>query len=72
MIIDGDKLKEDLKEELGAAWHVFPYAVGGLGQLENASGQQLVEMANILGKDLSDYEIQDDGMSLNLEQKNRF
>jgi hypothetical protein len=72
MTIDGDKLKEDLKEELGAAWQAFPFAVGGLGQLENATGQQLVEMANMLGKDLSDYEIKDDGMSLDLNPKNRF
>ena len=60
MIIDGDKLKEDLKEELGAAWQVYPFMVGALGELEKANGQQLVDMAQMLGKDLSDYEIEED------------
>ena len=60
MRIDGDKLKEDLQEELGAAWQVYPFAVGALGELQNASGERLVEMAQMLGKNLSDYEIQED------------
>ena len=56
---------------MGAAWQVFPFMVGGLGNLESANEKQLREMASMFGKDVDDYEEQDN-MTLDLHQNNRY
>ena len=70
-MINEEQLRDDLREEMGAAWQVFPFMVGGLGNLESANEKQLREMASMFGKDVDDYEEQDN-MTLDLHQNNRY
>ena len=61
MIVDIERLREDLLDYYGTASQSgFPMAIVELGNVENASPYQLVEMAKDAGVDLSDYTIDDD------------
>ena len=61
MTIDLDKLKEALIEYYGTAMNSgLPMAVIELGDVENASLQKLIQMAQNAGLDLRDFEIEED------------
>lgn len=60
MTIDVDKLRDALMDYYGSAMTSgFPMAVIELGDVESASPQELVEMAQRLGMNLRRFEIDD-------------
>jgi len=57
MTIDVDKLREDLIDYFGTAMQFNPVAVVDLGVVENASPEQLVNIALQNGFDLEEYDV---------------
>ena len=57
MNIDYEKLREDLIDYFGSAMPMFPVAVMDVIRIENASNDELVQIAHENGFDLSNYEI---------------
>ncbi|MCR5202813.1 MAG: hypothetical protein K6D02_06995 [Lachnospiraceae bacterium] len=57
MIIDIDKLRDDMMDEYGTAMGNFPMATMDLVEVENASPEELVDMAMNEGIDLRKYEV---------------
>lgn len=56
VIIDGDRLRIDLIDYYGSAMASgFPMAIMDLAKAENASGEELLELAKNAGVDLADY-----------------
>ena len=51
-----EKLREDLIDYFGTAMQFYPMAVIELTQVENASDEELEQIANNNGFDLSNYE----------------
>ena len=61
MKIDIEKLRSDMMDDYGTAmFSGFPMAVVELSQVENASPQALIDMAERRGIDLSEYADDDD------------
>ena len=60
MLIDVDRLREDIKDYYGtAAFNGFPAAVIDLGRIEKMSDQEIVEFAIKKRIQLEKYEIQE-------------
>lgn len=57
MIIDGDKLKKDLMDYYGSATPFYPAAFLDVSRVENATPEELLNIANSNNVDLSSYEI---------------
>ncbi|MBQ1812976.1 MAG: hypothetical protein II119_03390 [Bacilli bacterium] len=57
MIIDGDKLKRDLMDYYGSATPFYPAAFLDVSRVENATPEELLDIANSNNVDLSSYEI---------------
>lgn len=57
MIIDGDKLREDLMNYYGSATPFYPVAIMDVARVQSASPEELLEIANRNNVDLSTYEI---------------
>ncbi len=57
MEIDVERLRYDLLEYFGTAMNIFPQAVIDLSIIENASVEQLINIARSNNIDLSNYEI---------------
>ncbi len=57
MIIDGDKLKRDLMDYYGSATPFYPVAFLDVSRVENATPEELLDIANSNNVDLSSYEI---------------
>ena len=61
MIIDIEKLRSDVLDYYGTAMHNgFGMAVINLGQIENASNDEIINIARKIGLDFSKYAIEDD------------
>ena len=59
VILDGDKLKADLKDYFGTAmFSCSPLAVFDLSKVERASSEELIEIAQKNGFDLGKYKIE--------------
>lgn len=56
MNIDYEKLREDLMDYFGSAMGLFPVAVMDVIRIENASNDELVQIARENGFDLNNYE----------------
>lgn len=56
MNIDYEKLRQDLMDYFGSAMGIFPVAVMDVIRVENATCDELLEIANQNGFDLSKYE----------------
>lgn len=57
MIIDGDKLKRELMDYYGSATPFYPAAFLNVSRVENATPEELLDIANSNNVDLSSYEI---------------
>ncbi len=57
MIIDGDKLKEDLMNYYGSATPFYPVAFLDVSRVETATSEELLNIALNNNVDLSEYEI---------------
>lgn len=57
MNIDYEKLRQDLVDYFGSAMVFFPVAVMDVVRIENASDEELLQVANQNGFDLSKYEL---------------
>ena len=56
MNIDYERLREDLKDYFGSATVIMPVAIMDVIRVENASEDELVQIAMENGFDLSNYE----------------
>ena len=56
MNIDYERLREDLKDYFGSATVIMPVAIMDVIRVENASEDELVQIAKQNGFDLSNYE----------------
>ena len=56
MNIDYERLREDLKDYFGSATVIMPVAIMDVIRVENASEDELVQIARENGFDLSNYE----------------
>ena len=58
MNIDYEKLRQDLVDYFGSAMVLFPASVIDVVRIENASNDELLQVANQNGFDLSNYEFE--------------
>lgn len=61
IIIDIDKLKDDLVNYFGSATPMYPVAFMDVINVENASPEELVQIAIQNGFDLNDYRVYQKG-----------
>ena len=57
MIIDGDKLREDLMNYYGSATPFYPQAILDVSRVQNATSEELLDIASRNNVDLGSYEI---------------
>ncbi len=57
MVIDIEKLRDDLIDYFGTAMGMFPMAIMDVSKVERASESELISIARKNGFDLSKYEI---------------
>ena len=57
MNIDFERLRQDLIDYFGSAMELFPVAVMDVIRVESATYDELLEIANQNGFDLSEYEL---------------
>ena len=57
MIIDGDKLREDLMNYYGSATPFYPAAILEVSRVENATPEELLSIAQSNNVNLNNYEI---------------
>lgn len=55
--IDYEKLRRDLIDYYGTASQIFPMSIMEISKVERATPNQLIELANKNGFNVSDYEI---------------
>ena len=55
--IDYEKLRRDLIDYYGTASQIFPMSIMEISKVERATPNQLIELANKNGFNISDYEI---------------
>lgn len=61
MATDYDALRDSMKEEcLGAAFSGYPFAMADVVDIESASDDELLSIADRLGVDASEFETDDD------------